>query len=114
MPYYKTVTKTFEVEIKPSEAAKWFAESYSTEQAEFFSHCAAEFERIGEGRDLDGMQMLYIKDSLCPKAREFIKKLYYYTVDDDEQTEPTALEECHCADKQGGPCSFCMEKKHGL
>jgi len=27
---------------------------------------------------------------------------------------PDRANECQCADHQGGPCSFCMEAKHGI
>ncbi|MCP5005262.1 MAG: hypothetical protein GY941_15205, partial [Planctomycetes bacterium] len=42
-----------------------------------FNRLAHEFELFSNG-DRDGMQMLYIKEDLTAKAKEFIKKLSEY------------------------------------
>ena len=53
------------------------AQVNSEEQAEFFEGLALGFERFSKS-DKDGMQMLWIKDCLSQRAKDFIKKLAEY------------------------------------
>ena len=53
------------------------AEANSEEQAAFFEGLAEKFQEFSKG-DKDGLQMLWIKDELSPKAKDLIKKFAEY------------------------------------
>ena len=67
-------------DLTPAEVAEVVAHWKSDAQAEFIDQLAKMFYNFNKRLygDRDGMQMLYIRDELTDRAREFIKKLCEY------------------------------------
>lgn len=56
---------------------KAIAEANSEEQANFFEGLSEGFQSFSKG-DKDGAQMLWIKDNVSQRTKDFIKKLAEY------------------------------------